>query len=144
MEQVKVVFGSNWKPASLFIKLFTWSRWCHCGIVDGEYIIDTTLATGCRRILITEWVKHYSKYEVMDFPTESKEGCIEKARSFVGTAYDRLGIFSYVFYRDFSDKTKFFCSELIAECMGIKYKPWSISPAWMFKLGKSLKGWLYE
>jgi uncharacterized protein YycO len=144
MEQVKVVFGSNWKPASIFIKLFTWSRWCHCGIVDGEYIIDTTLASGCRRILISEWVKHYDVYQVMDLPVKSKEGCLELARSYVGSAYDWLGILSYVLYKDFEDKNKFFCSELLAHCVGMKYKPWSISPAWLYKLAKTCKGCLYE
>ena len=144
MEKALVVFGSNWKPASILIKLFTLSRWCHCGVVDGEHIIDTTLTSGCRRIPISEWVLHYNTYEVMSLPTKSREAYLEKARSYVGTKYDWRGVASYIFYKDIDEKDKFFCSELVADCVGIDYKPWSINPSWLYKLSKTLKGWLYD
>ena len=141
MDKLVVVFGSNWKFFSVFIKLFTWSKWCHCGVVDGEYIIDTTLLTGGRRILINEWVTHYRKYETLVFPVDDKEARLEYARSRVGLPYDKKGILSFIFNKDLDEKQKDFCSELVANTLGIKYKAWSLSPQYLYRLGQCLKGW---
>ena len=118
-ETLTVLFASNNKPASLAIKLFTLSKWSHCAILDGDFVIDATLATGVRRIPFKKWKAHYKSYEAKELPCDSRKEAILKARRQVGKKYDWLGIFSFVFHKDYEDKKKWFCSELVAYAMNI-------------------------
>lgn len=142
MQTAPIIFASNNKPFSILIKLWTLSHWCHCAILDDGYVIDTTLKTGCRRIPFHEWIEHYPKYEIVEMPIINKKKAIKTARLQVGTKYDWLGIFSFVFRRDHQEKDKFFCSEQIAVYLGIKHTPWRLSPAFLYRLYKTLKGYI--
>jgi hypothetical protein len=142
MQTVPIIFARNNKIASFFIRLFTLSKWCHCAILDGDYVIDTTLATGCRRILFSEWKQHYTAYEIVDMPIADKELGLRYAYSCIGCKYDWMGIVSYILYKDYQSPDKQFCSELVANYLGIEYKTWSLSPATLYRISKELKGWL--
>jgi len=142
MQTAPIIFASNNKPFSLLIRLGTLSNWCHCAILDGEYVIDTTLATGCRRIPVHEWVKHYPKYEVVQMPIVDKESAIELARSWVGSKYDWLGIFSFIIRKNYQDEKKYFCSEQIAIYLGVKNIPWRLSPAFLYRMYRTMKGYI--
>ena len=142
MQTAPIIFASNNRIFSLLIKLGTLSHWCHCAILDGEYVIDTTLLTGCRRIPVHEWVKHYPKYEVVWMPIVDKEAAIERARAQLGTKYDWMGIFSFVFRKNHEDKDKFFCSEQVAMYLGVKNTPWRLSPAFLYRMYKTMKDYI--
>lgn len=141
MQTTKVVFARNYKPFSLLIMLFTLSQWSHCGIVDGDYIIDSTLASGVRRIRFDDWAGMYNKYEIVEMI--SREDAITFARAQVGKRYDPLGIISLVLRRNIENRDKWFCSELVASVLGIKNRTWRLSPQFIWNLHKVLKGWVY-
>lgn len=147
METLKVIFGHNKKPASVAIELFTLSWWCHCGIIDDRdpnnvYVIDTTLSSGGRAVDFEEWKTHYSKYEIREFPVKSKESSLKYANSRIGLDYDYLGILSFVFRSNVEDKNKDFCSQLVADVVGITHTTYRLSPAYLYRLSKSLEGWI--
>jgi hypothetical protein len=75
-------------------------------------------------------------------PIVDKEAAIEMARSWVGTKYDWLGIFSFIFRKKKEDKDKFFCSEQVAIYLGIKNKPWRLSPAFLYRMYKTMWGYI--
>lgn len=142
-DDVTVIFVGNNKPFSLAIKLFTFSHFSHCAVLDEKgYVIDTTLATGVRKIHFDEWKKHYNNFEFTFFPVESREKSLAFFNAQVGKDYDPLGILSFILRKDYEDKDKYFCSELIAKGLGIKYKPYRLSPAFLLNLYGILKGWI--
>ena len=142
MQTAKVIFGSNNLPFSVLIKLFTLSNWCHCGIIDGDYVIDATLSSGVRRITLAEWESHYSKFEVVEFPISDLDSSLVWAREQVGKKYDIMGIISLAFRKRYEHVDKWFCSELVAQYLGIKYKVWRLSPQFLKQLSNVLKGWI--
>ncbi len=139
---IKVVFASNNKPFSLIIKLFTLSGWSHIGIMDGNSVIDSTLATGVRKTPFQEWRKHYDYFVIVDMPVKEGWDAIEFARQQVGKKYDPFGIISLVFRRNIENRDKWFCSELVAACLGITERTWRISPQFLWNLYKIAKGYI--
>ena len=142
MQSLPVVFSRSNKPFCWLIRLGTLSSWSHCGIIDGEYVIDATLASGVRRIPFSEWKTHYTKYEIVKFPVKNTKESIAFARGRVGNKYDFLGIVSHIFHKDIEDKDADFCSELVAATIGIKYKPWRLNPQFLKMVHKCIEGWI--
>lgn len=142
-DNVTVVFASNNKPASLLIKLFTLSHWSHVAILDDEgYIFDSTLLSGVRRIHFDEWKTHYKELDFTIFPVKDRKKAFEWLSAQVGKGYDALGIFSFILRKNYEDKDKWFCSEYVARALGIKYKPWRLSPQFLSQFYKALKGYI--
>ena len=142
MQSLPVVFSRSNKPFCWLIRLGTLSSWSHCGIIDGDYVIDATLASGVRRIPFSEWKTHYTKYEIVKFPVKNTKESIAFARNQIGKKYDPLGIISLVIHRNIEDRNKYFCSELVAATVGIKYKPWRLSPQFLKMIHKCIEGWI--
>ncbi len=67
MHKLPIALVSDWWPASIVIRLFTLSRWSHVAIVDGDYIIETTLLTGCVRVPRDEWEKKTQNCKILLF-----------------------------------------------------------------------------
>ena len=142
-DNVTVVFASNNQPASLLIKLFTLSHWSHVAILDDEgYIYDSTLISGVRRIHFDEWREHYKELDFTIFPVKDRSKVFEWLSTQVGEKYDTLGIFSFILRKNYEDKDKWFCSELVAHALGITYKPWRLSPQFLSQFYKTLKGYI--
>lgn len=142
-DNVTVVFASNNQPASIIIKLFTLSHWSHVAILDDEgYIYDSTLISGVRRIHFDEWREHYRELDFTIFPVKDRKKVYEFLISQVGKGYDALGIFSFIIRKNYEDKDKYFCSELVAKALGIIYKPWRLSPQFLSQFYKTLKGYI--
>lgn len=142
MQSLPVIFARSNKPFCWLIRLGTLSSWSHCGVIDGEYVIDTTLASGVRRIPLSEWKTHYNKYEVYPFPVKNLKESITFARDQVGKKYDPLGILSFLLHKNLEHKDKYFCSELVAAIIGIRYKPWRLSPQFLKMVHKCIEGWI--
>lgn len=142
MQSLPVVFARSNKPFCWLIRLGTLSSWSHCGVIDGDYVIDTTLASGVRRISFNEWKSHYTKYEIVKFPVKNKEDSLLFARSQIGTKYDPLGIISFLLHKNVEGEDKWFCSEFVAATIGIKYKPWRLSPQFLKMVHKCIEGWI--
>ena len=142
-DNITVVFASNNQPASIIIKLFTLSHWSHVAILDDDgFIYDSTLLSGVRRIHFDEWKTHYSNLDFTVFPVKDRSKVFEWLQTQVGNKYDALGILSFVLRKNYEDKDKWFCSEIVAHALGVKYKPWRLSPQFLSQFYKTLKGYI--
>lgn len=142
MQTLPVIFARSNKLFCWLIRLGTLSSWSHCGVIDGDHVIDTTFASGVRRIPIKEWKIHYTRYEIVNFPVKNKQDSVAFARNQIGKKYDYLGIVSFIAHRNLEDRDKYFCSELVAAAIGIKYKPWRLSPQFLRMVHKCIEGWI--
>jgi len=141
MERLTILFCENNKPTSVLIKLFTLSNWSHCAILDGDFVIDSTLSTGVRRVPFRKWKKNYKSYEAVEVPCVDRKKAIEFARRQVGKKYDPLGILSLVLKRRGEHPEKWFCSELVATAMGVQHRAWRLSPQFLWNLYKITEAW---
>jgi len=140
MDKLPIVFASDWLPASIAIKLFTVSRWSHVGIIDGDYVIDTQLMTGCIRTPIEEWKKKHSDFCITYIDCKDKQKAIDFARAQVGTKYDWRGIIGLAVRKgELQEKKKWFCSELVIEATGLlKKQNFRASPQTVWFLSQCL------
>lgn len=113
-DEVSVVFCRNKKIGSLLIRLFTWSRWSHCAIINDQSVIEARMPLGVVVRPLSDFIKDYSSYEVVKFKVESKSKVISAALSQKGKPYDYMAIIGILFKRDWQNKSKWFCSELVA------------------------------
>lgn len=116
MQTIPVIFARTWKPFSLIIRLFTWSRWSHCGIIDGDNVIEATAAHGVVVTPLREFKIRYPQYRIAKIPVRNKRLAYQYARAEIGKHYDWLAIFSLVLRRDWETPDRWFCSELVAHC----------------------------
>lgn len=112
-EQVKVIFSRNYLPGSLLIRAFTWSRWSHCAIIDGDDVIESKIPQGVIRRPLREFIKNCSEYKIVTFQVESRDAVIKAANSQLGKPYDYFAVIGMVFRRDWQDKNRWFCSEFV-------------------------------
>lgn len=112
-----VIFGRSRTLSSFAIRLFTWSRWSHVGVVDGDNVIEATLKRGVSVTTLDEFKSRYHRTQIAEIP--SCEGWRERLRECIGDGYDWRGIFSLVFRSKWDDRGKWFCSELVAYASGV-------------------------
>lgn len=134
--KILIIFGRNNHILSWAIRLFEWSRWSHCGIVDGDYVIEATAFGGVVRTPLRTFKKRYRRFEFAYLPCDDSEKVIERAKQEIGKKYDYLAIFGIFFRRGWNDKDKWFCSELVAYASGIfRYKRISrVTPEDLYKV----------
>ena len=106
---MEVIFCRNKLPASLLIRLFTWSKWSHCGVIDGDYVIHATAGKGVIREPLSD-VKSRYEWEI-----RYMNGDATKARELIGCGYDWGGVFGH-WFGAWDNMSKWFCSELVAYC----------------------------
>ena len=77
---IKVIFGKNHLPFSWLIRIFTWSRWSHCGIVVGDMVFEATATKGVVVTPLTNFIERYNNHAFADVVV----------RDSVANAYDRM------------------------------------------------------
>lgn len=142
MQNAKIVFAASNSLFSFFIKLFTLSHWSHCGILDGNFVIDSEIGKGVRKTSFGKWKQKYDHYVIVEIPIEDKNMRLHWARSQVGKKYNRLGILSFIIRKNISEKDKLFCSELVAIYLGITERSWRLSPQGLWNFYKTTKSYL--
>lgn len=106
---MKVIFCRSNSITSLFIRLMTWSRWHHCGVIHGDYVIHATAKNGVIKEPLQN-VKNRYTYEI-----RTMRGDASKAIPLIGLKYDWGGVFGHWFGL-FDNPNSWFCSEVLALC----------------------------
>ena len=105
------IFARSSKPASLLIRLFTWSRWSHCGVIHQGDVIHATAFDGVIKQSLSEFKERYKKHEI-----RVMDGNAKKALPEISKSYDWGGVFGHWF--GFWDSSKrWFCSELVFQAV---------------------------
>ena len=120
MQKIPLIFGRDrFGVGSWAIRLFTWSRWSHVGIIQGENVIEAVAGKGVIITPLSEFKARYSAWEVAHAPVADPEIAYDKALAEVGKGYDYRAIFALIFRQRWDNKDAWICSELYAHVSGI-------------------------
>lgn len=109
---MKILLSRSNKIGSLLIRLVTWSRFSHVGILtdDRKHVIEALMFKGVVKTPLKEFIERndtVDEYEI--------QGSAKDAEWYVGFGYDHLALIGMLFRnRNWHDPTKWFCSELVA------------------------------
>jgi len=111
---VSVLYSTTKSPFSWAVRLLTWSRWSHVGIISGGHVIEAHALHGVVKTPIHEAIESADQYLVELVPCSNPAGVLAAATRQIGKSYDWLALFGFLFRRDWQAIDKWFCSELVA------------------------------
>tara|TARA_R110001606_G_scaffold385158_1_gene548504 strand:+ start:4870 stop:5298 length:429 start_codon:yes stop_codon:yes gene_type:complete len=117
---MKVIFARNNSIASILIRLITWSRWHHCGVLtaDSKYIIEATALKGVIKTPINEFMARYKKTDTVEIVCDDKEARVFLYNQ-VGKCYDFKSVVAIFFRIKKKPDNHWYCFELIAAASGL-------------------------
>jgi uncharacterized protein YycO len=118
---IKLVFSSKRNIGSYIIRLFTWSSWSHVSYLDDEGFITEAIGfEGVRRVPLSEVVKDYNKFAIVEFKNcsyKQKQEFEQYLFSQIGKGYDYLAVIGIGLKKKWQDKSRWECSELIGDTL---------------------------
>lgn len=134
-----VIYGRNKHPFSLLVRLATWSRWSHVGIItpDGTHVVESVLGAGVRKVHIEQFQRLYPKTYIGRMPNDDQWE--SRLYEHIGKKYDLLAL-AGIFFRNrkWNSGNRWFCSELVAYVSGVfrENKLARVTPEMCFKITK--------
>lgn len=135
MGTVKIIFSRRRQLGSLAIRTVLWSAWSHCGLIDGDQVIEALMFEGVTdRRSVEQFKADASKWEIVEIPCADPAAVLAAARGRIGTGYDWLGIIGLLMRLRLARDTWDFCSELVAWAFAAAGQPlfrvdaWRITP----------------
>lgn len=110
---VRVIFSRRHHPGSVALRTFMWSPWSHCGVIDGDEVIQATAEHGVISTSLSEFIGIASEWAIVEFEADNLN-TVMAARSQLGKPYDWSGCAGIAFHRDWHQDDSWFCSELVA------------------------------
>lgn len=114
MLSVRVLFSTTRLPLSVAIRTFTWSRWSHVAVVDGDSVIEAVALHGVRRAPLADALSRSADFAIADLPARDPQAVIDAAASQIGKPYDYSALAGLALRRDWQSDDAWFCSELVA------------------------------
>lgn len=114
MPHLTVLYSRSRNPAAVLIRLAAWwGPWSHCGIVDGQHVIESRMLDGgvvCNPLQV--FLDRSSAHEFVDIECPSPEAGITWARGTIGQPYDWAGLLAIPLReRRWQDPGRWYCSE---------------------------------
>lgn len=116
MSNFQILLCRNNHIGSWFLRVLMWSRYSHSAIYDVEagVVYDTTLwKGGVRRWTKAEFDAMYPVTDARDCPVAAQT--VQQARAWLeeqlGKGYDLEALVGFLFRRNWSEPTRWFCSE---------------------------------
>ena len=135
MDTVKVIFSRRRNLGSLVIRTVLWDPWSHCGIIDGDRVVEAVMFKGVTdERTVEEFQAAASEWDIIDIPASDAGAVIAAARSRIGKGYDWLGVLALLLRIQIGRDNKDFCSELLAWSWAAAGEPlfrvdaWRITP----------------
>lgn len=116
---MKIILCTSSLPGAYVIRKVTWSDWSHVAIIDGEAIVEATWPR-VRVSTLSEIKAAHSKWVIVEIPCKDDEVALAAAYSQVGKPYDLVGAIGLGLHRNWEDRDKWWCSEII---------PWALKEA---------------
>lgn len=114
MKTIALLFSTTANPMSAVIRAFTFSRWSHVAIIDGDTVIEAAALHGVRRVPVLDAINRAKRGEVVEFPCQDPDRIIAAAASQIGKPYDYTALIGLGLRRDWQESDSWFCSELVA------------------------------
>ena len=110
---VNVIFSRRHHLGSVLLRTGMWSPWSHCGVIEGDTVIQAAAGMGVVRTPLAEFKRIASRWAVVEFPA-SETFTAMAAASQIGKPYDLKGAIGVAVHRNWDDDDAWFCSELVA------------------------------
>lgn len=111
---IKLQFSTTNSVASRLVRVFTWSNYSHVDfLLDDGRLLGADFDGVSYRTNDPDKYTHSVVYEIPDASSD----IITIARQEIGKKYDYAGIFGLLHRRDWQDRNKWFCSELVTYCL---------------------------
>jgi hypothetical protein len=114
MGTISLLFTNSRDALSLAIRAFTWSRWSHVALVDGDRVIEALAPRGVQVNDTDRVMMRSSAFELVDLPCRDPEAVLTAAASQAGKPYDYTALLAMALRRNWQEEDAWFCSELIA------------------------------
>jgi uncharacterized protein YycO len=114
MTGLTVIYTRHRSLSSVAIRAAAWwGPWSHCGIVDGEAVIESLARRGgVVQSLLVDVIARASAHTIVQIPCPRPERGIEWARSTIGQPYDWGGVLAIPFRnRQWDEPGRWYCSE---------------------------------
>ena len=108
-----IIYTTSNQIAANVIKLFTGCKWHHCGVIVDDYVIEARMFGGVIHTPIKAF-KSRGEWAIESVKVTDEEKAKEFLLNQIGKGYDISGAISLPFRRDWQDKHKWYCSELVA------------------------------
>jgi len=135
---MKILLSRSNKIGSLLIRLVTWSRFSHVGILtDCEcYVIESLMFKGVVKTDINDFIERNSTVELAKM-----QGNQQVAAKYIGCGYDWPALIGIMTHRDWGKSDRWFCSELVAKASGMfrESRTGRITPEHIFMVSKHVK-----
>lgn len=114
MPSVRLLFSTSRHPGSAIIRAFTWSRWSHVALINGDQVIEAAAPHGVRRAPLAQAIEHAHRSAIVSLPCSDPGRIIAAAASQIGKPYDWTAVLGLGLHRDWQETDAWFCSELVA------------------------------
>lgn len=114
---MKLIFARSRSAGSFLIRAFTWSRWSHVGVIDGDTVIDTTFRRGVSVIPLAQFLAEHSATEQAEVTVPDEVAAHVWLEMQIGKGYDWTAIIGFVFRRPWGKRNRWFCSELVESAL---------------------------
>lgn len=135
---VHVIYARRHQLGSLALRTAMWSPWSHCGVIDGDTVVEALMGVGVVRTPLADVKARSSEWAIVAYPGDVAEA-IAAAHKQVPSPYDTLGVVGIGLHRRWQDPSAWFCSELVAFALAagglhlFRAEQWRITPyhLWM-------------
>ena len=100
--------------SSYLIRLATWSPWSHVALVEGDNVIDATLARGVAVSALSDFEERHDEIRLIQLSDDFGRQLAKEMASQLGKPYDWRAVVGLELHRDWQDDSSWFCSELVA------------------------------
>lgn len=114
---MQIILGKNNKIGSFAIRLHTWSKWSHCGVIVNNEVIEATMKGGVVKSTLSSFKERYPSHTIIEIP--HKGDYQKRLMEQLGKPYDWGAIFSFIFRGNWDNDEKWFCFELAAYASGM-------------------------
>ena len=112
---MQLIFSRSRSPASILIRLGTWSTWSHVAVIlGGDQVIDATWRFGVATRALRTVIDESSHYSIVGLDADNPLGVINALRSQLGKPYDISAVTGLALRRNWQEDDAWFCSELLA------------------------------
>ena len=112
----RVIFSRRNHPGSLLLRTGMWSPWSHCGVIDGDTVIQAAAGVGVVRTPLHQFKALASCWSIVQYPIFEGDAVNAAARQ-LGTKYDMAGAIGVAVHREWWQDDAWFCSELVAHAL---------------------------
>ena len=111
---MRIIMQGNWLPLAAIIRIFTFSRWHHVGVVlDDQTVIESRIFSGVQLTPLNDF-KRRGRWAYIDVELPNEQRAVDWLYAQIGKRYDLTGLVRFAFQRRWLRDDKHYCTDLPA------------------------------